>query len=88
LSPRSIGVFVRARREAWLDELELHVRGGFYAAYFGMHKRLSGSDLQSSLPRSDKTMGDEVSRLDSWAARSNEFFRAKDRREQRMKNRG
>jgi hypothetical protein len=79
---------VRARREAWVDALDLQVRGGFYAAYFGMHKRLSGSDLQTALPRSEARVGDELARVEAWASRANEFFRAKDRREQRMKNRG
>lgn len=56
-----------------------------------MHKRLSGADLQSALPRDDGSSGgsrDEVIRMDAWAARTNEFFRAKQRRENQGRPRG
>jgi len=69
--------------------LDLHVLGGFYAAYFGMHQRLSGKDLQAALPRVEPARElDEVARMDALMARAEEFFRAKEQREQRIKNGG
>lgn len=54
-----------------------------------MHKRLSGSDLQAALPREDAGgANDDEIKMNAFAARANEFFRAKERREQRERNGG
>jgi hypothetical protein len=54
-----------------------------------MKERLYGADLDAVLPRADlQGTGDEMIRMDAFTARTNEFFRAKERREQRERNRG
>jgi hypothetical protein len=52
-----------------------------------MHQRLSAGDLQAALARPDAGGGnDDEIKMNAFAARANEFFRAKERKEQRERN--
>lgn len=73
MTPRRIVEVINARREHWLDQLELQVIGAFHTEAFAREKRLSNQSLQKALPsragvrQQQRTAEQEIERWDIWA---------------------
>ena len=75
MTPREVLQFIRARREGWLDQLELHVIGAFRTVAFGREDR---PRLADALPQRHKTRPrtaeEEGARWAAWAASVNQKY--------------
>ena len=81
LSPRSIGMHWKARREAAIDHLETLTAAAFKAAVF-QRADLTGDTFQSQMPKRRWQRGEsdddmDIVRMDALATRHNLQFEAK-----------
>ena len=72
ISPRSMRLVSRARRESALDEHEQRIHASYAAAYFSGLKRLDGRALKKMLPKRGRqrqamTAEEAIAQNDAWA---------------------
>lgn len=74
MTRREIVTFIKARHEAWLDQLELHTIGAFNGAVFATGKK----NLDDLMPHRGKvhvrTAEEEGARHAAWARGINQKF--------------
>jgi hypothetical protein len=80
MSPSSLVAFSRARREHFLDVVEMHTRSAFHTAVFYAQAyvgKLTEHSLERVLPRRSRSTSASPEMWDAWAEGINRRYAAK-----------